>query len=104
MRARIAGKGKDSEYYAGKSLLSKDVFMTWARNHPDFLKLYKQYFMSKFDRRLAPSATRMDSDRGYSLNNMEWVTASQCSMMANGLMKMNGKKRKAIYDLLGVNK
>jgi len=104
MKARVTGKIKNSKYYLGKSLLAKEVFMTWARNHPDFLKLYKQYFMSKFDRRLAPSVARMDSGRGYSLNNMEWVTASQCSMMANGLMKMNGKKRKAIYDLLGVNK
>lgn len=103
MKARIAGKGKDSKYYKGKSLLAKEVFMTWARNHPDFLKLYKQYFMSRFDRRLAPSVTRMDSGRGYSLNNMEWVTASQACMMANGLMRMNGKQRKAVYDLLGVN-
>lgn len=105
MKARVNGKTKksDAKYYVGKPILSKDAFTNWARNHPDFLKLYKQYFMSRFDKKLAPSVNRMDSNMGYTLNNMEWVSFSQNCMMAGSAQKMNNKRKKMIYDILGVS-
>jgi hypothetical protein len=103
MKRRISGKTKDRRYYLGKSILDKDVFTTWAKNHPDFLKLYKQYYTAKFERRLAPTVNRMDSNKGYTLDNMEWMSLSHNCMMASSLRKMNNKQRQVIYEILGVS-
>ncbi len=106
MRARVNGKTKksDSKYYVGKPILAKEIFVLWAKNHPDFLRLYKQYYMSRFDRKLSPSVNRMDSNLGYTLGNIEWVTLSNNCMMAGSAKKMNNRQRKAIYKVLGINK
>src|ERR1700722_16549152 len=60
MRNRIKGTTTRSPHlYKGLAILPRDVFYNWAKNHPDFLNLYKRYFTSGFDRRLAPSVNRM---------------------------------------------
>lgn len=105
MRCRVNGIGGHNRGdWKGKAILPKDVFMTWARNHPDFLNLYKRYVMNNFDRKLAPSINRIDSNRGYTLDNMEWLTNSQNSGLSGSVHKMNSKQKKAVYSLLGVNK
>lgn len=102
MNQRIQGKNtRNPHLFKGKSIMPRDVFKEWAKNHPDFLKLYKQWFISGFDQKLTPSVNRLDSSRGYTLDNVEWVTFSNNCMMANSVLRM--KSKKAIYDLLGVN-
>jgi hypothetical protein len=104
MYDRVSGRDKyktrGSKYYLGLPILPRDVFYNWAKNHPDFLALYKRWVTSEFDRRLAPSVNRMNSDKGYVLGNIEWVTNSQNCGLSSEVRKM--KNRKAIYDLLGV--
>jgi hypothetical protein len=103
MNQRVQGRCTSNPHlYVGLPILPKDVFMTWAKNHPDFLNLYKQWFSSGFDIRLTPSINRMNSKNGYLLNNIEWMTFAQNSGLAAGVRK--AKQKKAIYDLLGVNK
>lgn len=103
MWQRVSGKASHNRgNWAGKPILPRDVFYTWAKNHPDFLSLYKRWFMSDFDRKLTPSVNRMDSSKGYVLGNIEWMTNSQNSGLSSVVKSMNQKK--AIYDLLGVNK
>lgn len=103
MKRRVEGKGTHNRGdWAGKPILSKDVFITWSRNHPIFLSLYKQWTMSDFNRKLTPSINRMKSSKGYTLDNMEWMTSSQNSGLAGAVRKV--RQRTEIYNLLGVNK
>lgn len=103
MSQRIKGNCTNTPLlYLGKPILPKDVFMSWAKNHSDFLNLYKQYAMSSFNRKLAPSINRTDSNKGYTLDNMEWMSSSQNSTLAGSVRKMKNKERKAIYEVLGV--
>lgn len=102
MRQRVNGLGtRRPDLYAGKPIMPKDVFMSWAKNHPDFLSLYKRWVSSEFDRKLTPSVNRMNSARGYVLGNVEWLTNSQNCGLAGTVKKMKAKKE--IYRLLGVN-
>lgn len=101
MNSRVKGKSTDRpDLYLGLSILPKDVFLNWARNHPDFLKLYKRWRSSDFDRRLTPVVNRMNSKLGYELNNMEWLTNSQNCGLSGSVMQ--AKYKKAVYELLGV--
>jgi hypothetical protein len=101
MKERVEGRSSHNRgNWAGKPILPKEVFIEWAKNHPDFLALYKRWFSSEFDRKLTPSVNRMNSNKGYVLGNMEWMTNSQNSGLSSEVRKM--KNKKAIYDLLGV--
>jgi hypothetical protein len=102
MKDRTRGKScANPKYWVGKSIITKDAFTNWARNHTVFLALYKQWFASDFDTKLTPTVNRMSSQRGYTFDNMEWVTMSQNSSLAGSQRKINN--RKMVYDLLGVN-
>lgn len=102
MKMRVKGKNtKNPQLYLGLPVLPKDIFMTWAKNHPGFLGLYKRWVSNNFDRKLTPSVNRINSSKGYTLDNIEWVTNSQNSGLSSVVRDM--KKKKAIYELLGVN-
>ena len=80
MKSRVEGvQEKKSHLYKGRSLLPKDEFYSWALNDKDFLQLFENYTVSGYQRRLAPSVDRIDSKKGYSLDNMEFVTMSENS-------------------------
>lgn len=80
MQSRITGvQWRKSHLYEGKELLPRDDFYDWAIASPDFHKLYSEWEASGFDRKLAPSVDRIDSDVGYVIGNMEWVTHSENS-------------------------
>lgn len=101
MKRRVEGNAPHNRgNWAGKPILSRDVFMSWAKNHPTFLHLYKQYVMTDFNRKLAPSINRINSSKGYLLDNIEWVTNSQNSGLASTVRKLKAKKE--VYNLLGV--
>lgn len=91
---------KRPDLYRGLPIMPKEVFMSWAKNHPDFLRLYKQWVTADFDRRLTPSLNRMNSSRGYTLDNVNWLTNSQNSGLSGSVRQ--AKNRKAVYELLGV--
>lgn len=80
MLSRITGVQKQKAHlYLGKELLSKDEFYGWAMNHATFDKLFEEYKQANYDRRFAPTVDRINSDLGYTLSNMEWVTHSENS-------------------------
>ena len=80
MKSRIQGIQKKKRHlYEGKFLLSKKKFYLWAEYHPTFLFFFEQYKKSNFQRKLAPSVDRINSNKGYLLSNMEWVTHSENS-------------------------
>lgn len=102
MKSRVDGRmHKYPELWAGKPIMPRDVFLSWAKNHPQLLEMYKRWVSCDFDQKLTPSINRLDSSKGYTLDNVEWVTNSQNSGLSSVVKKM--KARKEIYNLLGVN-
>lgn len=80
MKSRISGIQKEKYHlYKNKELLSKEDFYKWAENSESFTELFKKYKEYGHERKLAPSVDRIDSSKGYTLDNMEWVTMSENS-------------------------
>ena len=78
MQSRILGIQKlKFHLYEGKSLaVTREEFYYWALSNEMFHTLFRQYELSVFDQRLAPSVDRIDSSKGYEFSNMEFVTNS----------------------------
>ena len=80
MQSRIEGVQVAKHHlYRGKELLSRNEFYDWAMQSDDFFRLFAEYEHNDYDRKLAPSVDRVNSARGYSTDNMEWVTHSENS-------------------------
>ena len=80
MQSRVTGVQKKKVHlYGGKYLLDRQIFYDWAKSHKDFWQLYNQWIASGYTRRLTPTVDRVDSSKGYQLDNMEWVTHSENS-------------------------
>jgi len=80
MQSRILGVQKQKHHlYQGKSLLPKDEFYKWAMSCEEFHRLYNAWVESDYNRKLTPSVDRIDSSKGYEIENMEWVTHSENS-------------------------
>jgi hypothetical protein len=81
MKSRVEGVQKAKYHlYEGKQIhFSKEEFYDFALNSDTFKNLYNEYEESGFDRKLAPSIDRLDSSKGYSFDNIEWVTHSENS-------------------------
>jgi len=100
MKKRV--EGRNSEYphlWAGKPIMPKEAFMEWSKNHPTFLSLFKRWAMADYDKKLSPSINRINSDKGYVFENVEWVTMSQNCSLAGTARSFN--TRRAVYELLG---
>lgn len=93
MQSRINGVQKlKAHLYNGKHLIDRQVFYDWALNNETFDKLFKDYEISGYDRKLAPSVDRINSKFGYELNNMEFVTHSENSRRG-GLYKPSQSRK-----------
>lgn len=83
MRSRVSGKNKrNAVYYKNLPIVSKEEFLDWALNDPEFHGLYKNWKLSGFQLRLSPSIERIDPDKGYTFDNMEFITMSENSRRA----------------------
>lgn len=77
MKSRVTGVQKQKNHlYFGKELLDKELFYEWAKHSPMFMVLWNKYESSGYLRTLAPTVDRVDSSKGYNLDNMQWVTHS----------------------------
>lgn len=84
MKSRITGiQWRKEHLYKGKELLSKEDFYNWAKNHEDYKKLYENYVKSGYEQKLAPTVDRIDSSKGYIIENMRWLTHSENSRLGN---------------------
>lgn len=94
MESRVTGVQKlKSHLYEGRHLLPRDEFYEWAMNSPNFHKLFDEWELSGYDRKLTPSVDRVDSSKGYRTENMEWVTHSENSR--RGAVSHKRKLKKA---------
>jgi len=80
MQSRVTGVQKAKFHlYEGKRLLNREDFYNWAKSSTKFHILFNEWEKSGYERKLSPSVDRIDSSRGYEMDNMEWVTHSENS-------------------------
>ena len=80
MQSRVLGiLRKKSHLYKGLPILARDEFYEWALASPEFHALYDGWVASDYKCGMSPSVDRVDSSKGYTLDNMEWVTHSENS-------------------------
>ena len=95
MLSRVRGvQHKKAHLYLGLSVLPKEVFYLWAKASPDFLRLYEAWRVSDFQRRLTPSVNRIDTTKGYDLDNIEWITHGENS--AEGSRSLARQRRSGV--------
>ena len=74
MSYRVEGKARNSVTAVGKPILDKEDFIEWSMYNVDFLLLFKRWKAAGYPKDLSPSIDRIDNDKGYTLNNMQWIT------------------------------
>ena len=80
MESRVRGiQKKKFHLYEGIEILNRDDFYSWANSSEEFHKLFGRWELSDYKRALCPSVDRVNSNLGYTTNNMEWVTHSENS-------------------------
>lgn len=81
---------KKSHLYQGLEVLSRESFYDWSLSCGDFDKLYDDWVSSGFDKKLSPSIDRVDTSKGYTLDNMRWLTHSENSSIGAKSRIKNG--------------
>ena len=76
MKSRVEGIQKQGSW-TGKELLPKEEFYQWSLANPEYRRLHAEYEASGYDRMLAPSPDRVDPERGYTVDNIRWVTHAE---------------------------
>lgn len=80
MRQRVEGRSNGHRGALNKELLSWDEFLNWyeaTKEH--FNKLYESWADNNFPHKLSPSVDRIDNTKGYTADNMQWLTQSENS-------------------------
>jgi hypothetical protein len=83
MQSRVEGIQRPGGSWEGKALLPREEFYAWALGSSQFWRLFKAWTAAEYDQRLTPSVNRIDPRRGYTLDNMEWITHSLNSGLSN---------------------
>lgn len=81
MSKRVRGKDNRGKYYLGLPIVARHDFYCWALGCYEFHRLFENYKKSDWLLRLAPTINRIDSYKGYTFDNMEWVTFSENSRL-----------------------
>jgi len=85
MLSRVNGVTKNKNHlYLGLEILDKETFYKWSIYNFDFISLFAYWELNDFKRTLTPSIDRIDSKKGYTINNIQWITFSEnCKRGAN---------------------
>lgn len=98
MQSRVSGvQSLKAHLYLGKELLPREEFYLWASRSPEFLSMFKAWEDSGYSRKLTPSVDRIDSNLGYFLRNMRWLTHSENSRHGS-LSKWNKHRAESIHE------
>jgi hypothetical protein len=77
MKSRVTGvQSKKAHLYFGKELMDKESFYEFAKCSPMFRTLFYQYKREGYNQKLAPTPDRVDPTKGYTVDNIQWVTNS----------------------------
>lgn len=85
MRNRVNGicGERHKHLYEGLEIMSREDFYALAKNDHDFHDLFLIYESSGYDMKLAPTPDRINSDLGYTPENIEFITHSLNSRRGN---------------------
>lgn len=93
MKSRVTGvQSKKAHLYQNKEIMDKDLFYAFAKCSPMFLALFYQYEKEGYVQKLAPTPDRKDSSKGYTMENIQWVTHSVNS--SRGAISKHGQTAK----------
>jgi len=80
MESRCKGIVKRKAHlYEDLEVLPREDFYSWSLSDSAFDKLYKDWVHSNYDMKLSPSIDRLDTEKGYTLGNIRWITHSENS-------------------------
>lgn len=80
MQSRVTGVQKRKfALYVGRPIMPREQFYEWALSSAKFHELFAAYEAAGYQRRLAPSADRLNPLHGYEIFNLEWVTHGENS-------------------------
>jgi hypothetical protein len=82
MLSRVKGILKNKAHlYEGLDILDKDLFYKWSLNDSEYNKIFDNWVNSNYDLKVSPSIDRILTDKGYTLDNIRWITFSEnCSI------------------------
>lgn len=82
MNRRVRGYVK-KHIYEGLEILSREDFYNFAKDSKEYNELYDKWVESNYDRKLSPSIDRIDSEGGYTLDNIRFITHSENSKLGS---------------------
>lgn len=72
---RCSGKPIRKYKVAGSEFLSRQEWDEWCKdNMQEFMRLYNIWKASGFDRRYCPSVDRIDNNKSYTKENLQWLS------------------------------
>ena len=84
MRQRVEGRATRHYSAEGKEILSYREYCEWlVANIDDFYGLYLEWVKSEYDSKLIPSIDRINNDKGYTAENMQWLSLTKNSQKFN---------------------
>lgn len=84
MYTRVSGILKTKAHlYEGLDILSREDFYAWSLSDSTFNTLFDDWVSSGYDKKLSPSIDRKDTNCGYVLDNMRWLTHSENSRLGS---------------------
>jgi hypothetical protein len=82
MTARAEGRSTNRSNAVGKELMTQEEFLAWCKQYDNlmmFVTLYMEWAENEFPLHLAPSVDRIESERGYVADNIQWLSfADNC--------------------------
>ena len=80
MALRAAGTTTNKSHAAGKDIMTKEEFFAWCKTKDVmdlFVTMYFEWMMDDFSLILCPSIDRINPERGYTVDNIQWMTFSE---------------------------
>ncbi len=78
MSKRVRGKdSRCAHIMNGMDIISRSSFIEWAYEQPTLKRLFRQYKQSNWDFKICPTVDRIDPTRGYTFDNMRFITQSE---------------------------
>lgn len=80
MQSRVQGIQKlKAHLYKDNFLLDRQTFYDWSLNNEEFHRLFDEWEDNHYNQKLSPSINRIVPEKGYAINNIEWITHSENS-------------------------
>jgi hypothetical protein len=90
MQSRTLGIVKDKAHlYLGMDVLPREDFYNWSLADREFNRLFEVWVKAGYNKKLSPSIDRKDTSKGYTKDNMRWLTHSENSRLGS----INRKKK-----------